>query len=121
MLALYRSGRQADALHTYQEARRVLANELGLEPSHELKQLEQAILRQEPTLRIEGLVSSPPGRASSASSGSVPLPREEEKFVSPPGFGTSSLNLPIQSTPMIGRERELRKQDDSWMRTASSH
>jgi DNA-binding SARP family transcriptional activator len=50
MLALYRAGRQADALAAYQEARRVLMDELGLEPSDELRSLEQAILRQDPTL-----------------------------------------------------------------------
>src|SRR6266536_458882 len=53
MLALYRSGRQAEALRTYQQARRTLADELGLEPGSELKELEQAILRQDPTLTLE--------------------------------------------------------------------
>jgi predicted ATPase/DNA-binding SARP family transcriptional activator len=47
MLALYRAGRQADALDTYRRARNVLREEVGLEPSEELKRLEQAILRQE--------------------------------------------------------------------------
>jgi DNA-binding SARP family transcriptional activator len=50
MRALYRAGRQADALAAYQEARRVLVDELGLEPSVELRELEQAILRQDPSL-----------------------------------------------------------------------
>ena len=53
MLALYRSGRQADALAAYQDARRTLGDELGLEPSPELKQLEAAILRQDPALTVE--------------------------------------------------------------------
>jgi DNA-binding SARP family transcriptional activator len=52
MLALYRSGRQAEALRAYQQARRTLADELGLEPSHQLKELEQALLRQDPTLDL---------------------------------------------------------------------
>jgi predicted ATPase/DNA-binding SARP family transcriptional activator len=47
MLALYRAGRQADALDAYRRGREILAEELGLEPSENLKQLEQAILRQE--------------------------------------------------------------------------
>ena len=46
MLALYRSGRQAEALQAYQDARRSLA-ELGLEPGHQLRRLHGAILRQE--------------------------------------------------------------------------
>jgi DNA-binding SARP family transcriptional activator/tetratricopeptide (TPR) repeat protein/DNA-binding transcriptional ArsR family regulator len=47
MLALYRAGRQADALDAYQETRHTLVDELGIEPSAPLRELEQAILRQE--------------------------------------------------------------------------
>jgi DNA-binding SARP family transcriptional activator len=47
MLALYRSGRQAEALSAYQEARRVLVDELGIDPGPTLQQLYRAILRQE--------------------------------------------------------------------------
>src|SRR4029077_15829526 len=50
MLALYRSGRQAEALRVYVDARRALVDELGLEPGPELQQLEQSILRQDPSL-----------------------------------------------------------------------
>jgi YVTN family beta-propeller protein len=50
MLALYRSGRQVEALETYREARRILTDELGLEPSGELKDLERRILAQDPAL-----------------------------------------------------------------------
>jgi DNA-binding SARP family transcriptional activator/DNA-binding beta-propeller fold protein YncE len=50
MIALYRSGRQAEALATYRDARRMLADELGLEPSDELQQLERAILTQDQAL-----------------------------------------------------------------------
>lgn len=50
MLALYRSGRQAEALEVYREARRVLLDELGIEPGPSLKRLEQAILRQDSEL-----------------------------------------------------------------------
>ena len=50
MLALYRSGRQADALESFRDARRSLVDELGLEPGRELRELEQAILAQDPAL-----------------------------------------------------------------------
>jgi DNA-binding SARP family transcriptional activator len=50
MTALYRSGRQAEALAAYQAARKTLVDELGLEPGPELRELEQAILRQDPSL-----------------------------------------------------------------------
>ena len=50
ILALYRSGRQAEALEVYRETRRVLTEELGLEPSPELRELERAILQQDPAL-----------------------------------------------------------------------
>ena len=50
MLALYRSGRQADALEAYREFRRTLMDELGLEPSSALRELQAAILRQDPAL-----------------------------------------------------------------------
>ncbi len=50
MVALYRSGRQAEALETYRDGRRILLDELGIEPGPALRELEQAILRQDPAL-----------------------------------------------------------------------
>ena len=52
MLALYRAGRQADALASYVDARRILASELGLAPSPQLQGLERAILRQDAALDL---------------------------------------------------------------------
>jgi DNA-binding SARP family transcriptional activator len=58
MLALYRSGRQAEALETYQSIRRTLVDELGIEPGPELQRLNGAILRQESTLVSSGAVEA---------------------------------------------------------------
>ncbi len=59
MLALYRSGRQAEALQTYQEGRRFLVEQLGIEPSRDLQQLHGAILRQEAGLQAPGAALPP--------------------------------------------------------------
>ena len=52
MLALYRAGRQSEALETYRRARETLVEELGIDPSPELQRLEQAILRHDPELDL---------------------------------------------------------------------
>jgi DNA-binding SARP family transcriptional activator len=59
MLALYRSGRQADALHAYQDARRTLLEQLGIEPGPALQRLHGAILRQDRWLEA---TAARPGR-----------------------------------------------------------
>ncbi|HEU5064707.1 MAG TPA: BTAD domain-containing putative transcriptional regulator [Gaiellaceae bacterium] len=81
MLALYRAGRQADALDAYKDAYRALS-ELGLEPSNQLRYLQQSILNQDSEL------------AAAAPDTSIPLP---------PGTGA----LPVWLTPLHGRSREL--------------
>jgi DNA-binding SARP family transcriptional activator len=53
MLALHRSGREAEALAAYRAFRAALAGELGMEPSARLRELEQAILLQDPALQVE--------------------------------------------------------------------
>jgi DNA-binding SARP family transcriptional activator len=58
MLALYHAGRQAEALEAYQDVRRVLRDELGLEPGPQLQQLYASILRQEIALPASALTSS---------------------------------------------------------------
>ena len=52
MLALYRAGRQADALDAYRRARHALVEDLGLDPSPELQRLEAAILAHDPSLEL---------------------------------------------------------------------
>jgi YVTN family beta-propeller protein len=62
MLALYRCGRQAEALEVYRETRRHLLDEVGIDPSPALQRLEQAILRQDPALELPAQPSSDDGR-----------------------------------------------------------
>ena len=62
MLALYRSGRQAEAVNAYADARRALSEELGIEPGAELRDLERRVLAHDPTL-------APPRRARLAAAG----------------------------------------------------
>ena len=64
MIALYRSGRQAQALAVYRSARRVLMQELGVEPGRGLKRLERAILEQDVSLEPPARHSEPPAIAS---------------------------------------------------------
>ena len=52
MLALYRAGRQAEALESYQQARAALVDDLGIEPGRQLRELHQAILNQDPSLDL---------------------------------------------------------------------
>ena len=61
MLALYRCGRQAEALEAYRDARAVLVEQVGVEPGGELRRLQEAILAQDPAL--DGAAAPPPTQA----------------------------------------------------------
>ena len=61
MLALYRSGRQADALEAYQDVRRALTEDLGIEPGGELRELQQRILNQDSALDLRRTAQPSPG------------------------------------------------------------
>ncbi len=64
MLALYRDGRQAEALAAYQDARRVLVEELGTEPGMELRELHQRMLAGDPALAVPGPATHAAGAAA---------------------------------------------------------
>jgi DNA-binding SARP family transcriptional activator len=72
MLALYRSGRAADALEAYQSARRVHVEQLGLEPGPELRRTQEAILAHDPSV---GGVS-----ATAAGANSLPLENRRDEL-----------------------------------------
>ena len=67
MLALYRADRQADALQAYQNARRRLVEDLGIEPGERLRELERAVLAQDESLAME-VPEAPAAGARRASS-----------------------------------------------------
>ena len=96
MVALYRSGRQADALSAYQRLRRTLAEELGLVPGPALRELETAILRQDPSL-------------------DAPAPAVKLRSVAPPAPAAPSQPVPAQLPPpaaaFAGRAAELARLD----------
>ena len=90
MLALYRSGRQAEALEAYQQARSVLVEELGIDPSPSLQDLEKAILRQDPLLETPSA-----GREDAAASASAPSASAVQRaiLVAPMAAPTTSVLL----------------------------
>ena len=112
MLALYRSGRQADALRAYQRARTALAEELGLEPGSELRDLEAAILEQRRELDDLLITTMPrPRAARRAPSATSLLGRAEEwsvieAFLDGP-VDTPGRLLLLVGEPGIGKTRLL--------------
>ncbi|MBI2706535.1 MAG: FHA domain-containing protein [Actinobacteria bacterium] len=92
MLALYRSGRQADALRAYEDARSFLVDELGIDPSAPLRELEGAILRQDPAL------DAVPG-ARSAQDEQMLVPTRR---VAPGDSGLGTLTLPGGTKYLLG-------------------
>ncbi|HEY1278943.1 MAG TPA: BTAD domain-containing putative transcriptional regulator [Acidimicrobiales bacterium] len=96
VLALYRSGRQAEALRAFDEARQHLVDELGIEPGRELQALRLAVLEQRseldwtppPTAARHGIADGPDGGSS-------------------PSRGTRRAALPATTTRLVGRGNEV--------------
>jgi len=134
MTALYRCGRQADALSAYRELSTRLADELGIDPNPQLNRLHEAILRQEPGLdwhpaaaagaahpaaqqggpaRRGGLArrggpahrGGPGGQGGPDAQGSAEPPGETQQAIPP--AGPAAPGLPAETTSFVGREAEL--------------
>ena len=103
MLALYRAGRQAEALDVYQDARRTLVEQLGIDPSQSLQQLEQAILRQDPELE-SGSGRAPIQAAATEAAATPELPTTDRSILVVPWEdehldGLLTLAEPLASDP----------------------
>jgi DNA-binding SARP family transcriptional activator/pimeloyl-ACP methyl ester carboxylesterase len=80
MLALYRSGRHAEALTSYQTYRQTLSEELGIEPSASLRDLERQILRQDPALELQARAETHTSAAGSAATSVGGAPPDEVAY-----------------------------------------
>jgi DNA-binding SARP family transcriptional activator/tetratricopeptide (TPR) repeat protein len=106
MLALYRSGRQADALGHYERTRRRLARELGTDPGPPLRELHQLILAADPALAI-------PAKATAVAPATAPLPASASspaaiprQLPAPPGFFTGRTAELGRLTTLLDRPAE---------------
>jgi predicted ATPase/DNA-binding SARP family transcriptional activator len=121
MLALYRGGRQVDALAAFQEARRTLAEQLGLEPGPELRGLQEAILAHDPAIAAVPVAAPRHGNLPSRTTSFVDRERERAEVMAllrdhrlvtltgPPGVGKSRFALEV----VRSLESDLR--DGAWL------
>ena len=101
-LALYRSGRQAEALRVLDDARRTLRNQLGIDPGRPLVELETAILDQDPALDLAPTTASYP-------TGEVPVVPLPTSASPPPGHDALAGVSPAPGAQLVGRDAELRQ------------
>jgi DNA-binding SARP family transcriptional activator/tetratricopeptide (TPR) repeat protein len=103
MLALYRSGRQAEALDTYRAGRELLGTELGLDPGKELRLLETAILAGDPALHLATEPTEPPRHADESPRRNRPTPPAAPAPAMPHREETPH-QLPADTADFVGEE-----------------
>lgn len=104
MLALYRSGRPADALESFRDARQLLVEELGLDPGEPLRMLERAILANDPGLD-QG--ATPSGGATAVRQNAIVVPRQLPSAI-PDFTGREELQRAVTSLLSSGGSRDPR-------------
>ena len=116
MLALYGSGRQAEALEAYRQAREALVEECGIEPGSALRQLERQILEQDPSLELQ------PGASRAAAPSVEPertvlaVPRDETGIARLVALAQPLAKVPgseLIAARLVGNERELGAANES--------
>jgi DNA-binding SARP family transcriptional activator len=107
MLALFRAGRQAEALAVYHEFRRVLQDELGIEPSGALNDLQGKVLNQDPSLELAARDNSPPV--------------EPLRLAEPPAILKPRLEPACEADAIVGREHELARLERAFEAAAAAH
>jgi DNA-binding SARP family transcriptional activator/Tfp pilus assembly protein PilF len=108
MIALYRSGRPAEALRTYADGRRVLADELGIDPGSQLSRIYQQVLASDPALDLPGAGNAGDGHAADGGSGRPDVPGEPDGAGGGVGVPVPA-QLPLDAPGFSGRQEELRQ------------
>ena len=108
MVALYRCGRHAEALRVFRDGRRVLAEELGIDPGGDLSRIHQQVLTMDPALAVAGRPGRGHAGGGPGTAGAGPAPDDGQRRPRPEGRVTPvPAQLPLDAPGFSGRREEL--------------